>query len=105
MIDDNRGVNMLTLISLLYSSDGNCSHGLLVDELAEARLALDDAVGDVAPAERRQSLQQQPSIDRKRHDTPRVTRQLRLLLAAESGKPYNELNGINIVGDDNLKDD
>jgi hypothetical protein len=40
---------MLTLVSLLYSSDGNGGHGLLVDELAEARLALHDAIGDVAP--------------------------------------------------------
>ena len=41
--------NMLTLVSLLYSSDGNGGHSLLVDELAEARLALHDAIGDVAP--------------------------------------------------------
>ena len=40
---------MLTLVSLLYSSGGNGGHSLLVDELAEARLALHDAIGDVAP--------------------------------------------------------
>ena len=39
---------MLTLVSLLYSSDGNGGHSLLVDELAEARLALHDAIGDIA---------------------------------------------------------
>ena len=31
---------MLTLVSLLYSSEGNGGHRLLIDELAEARLAL-----------------------------------------------------------------
>jgi hypothetical protein len=40
---------ILTLISLLYSSDGNSSHSLLIDELAEACLALDDAIWHVAP--------------------------------------------------------
>ena len=39
----------LTLISLLYSGDSDGSHSLLVDELAETCLALDDAVGDIAP--------------------------------------------------------
>ena len=40
---------MLTLVSLLYSSEGNGGHRLLIDELAEARLALHDAIGDIAP--------------------------------------------------------
>ena len=39
---------MLTLVTLLYSSDGNGGHRLLIDEL-EARLALHDAIGDIAP--------------------------------------------------------
>jgi hypothetical protein len=43
---------MLTLVSLLYSGNCNGSDGLLVDELAEARLALDDTIGNVAPARR-----------------------------------------------------
>ncbi len=41
---------MLTLVSLLYSGNCNGSDSLLVDELAEARLALDDTIGNVAPA-------------------------------------------------------
>ena len=40
---------MLILVTLLYSSEGNCGHRLLIDELAEARLALHDAIGDIAP--------------------------------------------------------
>ena len=44
--------HVLTLVSLLYSGNCNGSDSLLVDELAEACLALDDAIGDVAPARR-----------------------------------------------------
>jgi hypothetical protein len=40
---------MLTLISLLCSSDSNGGHWLLIDQLAEARLALHDAIGNIAP--------------------------------------------------------
>ena len=45
---ERAAAKMLTLVSLLYSSEGNGGHRLLIDELAEARLALHDAIGDIA---------------------------------------------------------
>jgi hypothetical protein len=48
--------SLLTLISLLYSGDSNSGHGLLIDKLAEACLALDDAIGDVTPADTRHTF-------------------------------------------------
>ena len=67
------GVNKLGELLLLlglHVGDGKDGGGLLVDELAEASLALDDAEGHA-------------------------------LLAAESGEPHNELDGVDVVGDHN----
>ncbi len=49
---NDSAAQMLTLVSLLYSGDCNGSDSLLVDELSETRLALDDTIGNVAPARR-----------------------------------------------------
>ena len=46
---DRASSKMLTLVSLLYNNEGKGGHRLLIDQLAEARLALHDAIGDIAP--------------------------------------------------------
>ena len=45
---DRASSKMLTLVSLLYNNEGKGGHRLLIDQLAEARLALHDAIGDIA---------------------------------------------------------
>ncbi len=83
---------ILTLVSLLYSSDRNSSDSLVIDELAEARFALDDTIGNVAPGGLK--LLSYSANDEAAESN---------LLAAESGQPHNKLDWVNIVSDDNLK--
>ncbi len=81
----------LTLISLLYSGDSDGSHSLLVDELAETCLALDDAIGHIAPDAHKQL-----------HATGYGTMSNCVSLAAKGGQPHNKLDGVNIVSNDDL---
>jgi hypothetical protein len=45
---ERAAAKMLTLVSLRYNNEGNGGHRLLIDQLAEARLAPHDAIGDIA---------------------------------------------------------
>jgi hypothetical protein len=83
---------ILTLVGLLYSSDRNGSNSLLIDELAEARLALDDTIRNVAPGGLKLFSYSANGVAAESN-----------LLAAESGQPHNKLDRIDIVSDDNLK--